>query len=809
MTAGSTDSGKSRDKQPDFDEITALRLKLVANGYEVIPNLDKRTFMKDWPKLPQDEATIRSWARRHSRYAATGLRLGGNLAAIDADVIDEDLMERIAIRWEEMFEEWGIDLDQVMIRGTTASCKEAWFVRTEEKFGRIHTHRWRAPGAGPDDPTAHVEIFGGASARQFGAFGPHSVDEREREVSRYDWGDGPAPDTLPLSALPELSKQQLHQLVDEAELIIKDAGYEKVALSQSGEDRAERVYDLTEDMSFDCDDGVVRGLAELREAVGAGEMRCSASWLEGPEARRTDRCLVFLERSGGVAIWETSSGVTHCEVSKKPVTDWAQQLDLAEVQKKLQKLSKAARQKVTEDDEFETVAAKLLANYAFCDAQMKSVLPINARELTDGMTLGNFRTKFLPWHKIETGPRGGETKVNPADVWMNRRDRVDVAGIRCEPGADFPLFEEEGRKWINTFRPPYWKAEGGEIETWLEYIEHLIPNVDERRWFIQWLAFKARSPGTPGPAVLMVAREQGAGRGTLFDIMERYWGERFTRTVPFTTFTGKTHQSQYNEWQVGSVMAFVNESSEATDGSTYQTKHNTYEHLKEVLDPRPRRIEVRVKGRDNYVALTHTSIIVASNHVNALPIDESDRRICVITNGGSMPAALAEAIHEWKRHDANMGALQEWLWDVDLEGYNPFAPPPLFEGKTRMAEANKTILDEAVEDALGELKSKLFTIPHLQEIINTQFGHGELPNNWKVALQRMIPERYARIGDRHDGHWRIKIGGRKFVVYATSPQEAARWTPGEMVRQEVLKNGDPTSPSDIAKKLKAALTAVK
>lgn len=809
MTARSTDSGNDRTTQPDFDSVTDLRLKLVENGYEVIPNLDKRTFMKDWPKLPQDEATIRRWERRYSRYATTGLRLANELAVIDIDVLDPDLVDTIAAVFEDMLDDWGIDVNAVMIRGTTATAKEAWFVRTEERFGRIHTHRWRAPGASVDDPTSHVEIFGGASARQFGAFGAHSHDERDQVCSWYDWGEGPTPLDTPISEVPALDKQQFSALAAEADRLIQGAGYEQVLLSKAGEDRAERIYDLDEGMHFDCDDGVTRTLSELRDAAGGGDLRCSASWLEGAEARRRDRCIVWLERSGGVAVWETSSGVTHCEVSKQPVTDWAQKLDLEEVRTKLKTLSKMARQRITTEDEFDTVATKLLETYAFCDAQMKNVLPINARELTDGMTLGNFRTKFLPWHKIEIGPRGGETKVNPADVWINRRDRVDVAGIRCEPGADFPMFEEDGQKWINTFRPPLWTGEGGEIEPWIDYLEHLIPNADERRWFSQWLAYKARHPGIPGPAVLMVApRTQGTGRGSLFDVMESYWGARFVRTVKFSTFTGKTHQAQYNEWQVGSVMAFINESSEATDGSAYQTKHNTYEHLKEVLDPRPRRIEVLVKGRDNYVAQTHTSILIASNHVNALPVDESDRRVCVITNGEKMSADMADALHRWRASPANLAALQQWLWDVDLTSYNPFSDPPVFTGKTRMAAANKTVLDEAVDDALDELKSRLFTIPHVQEVINRHFGHGELPNNWKVALQRLIPERYARVGDRGEGNWRIKIGGRKYVVYATSPQEAARWSDLDGVRREVLKNGDPSSPSDIGQKLQERLAVV-
>ena len=273
-------------------------------------------------------------------------------------------------------------------------------------------------------------------------------------------------------------------------------------------------------MIFDCDDGVERTLADLRD-VGEG-LRCSASWLEGPEARRRDRCLVGHDGGGGATVWESASGVLHAELARKP-SPGANDLDLDEVRRKLSEIGKAEQIKVHAEDNFETVVAKLLEQYAFAPSQNKNVIPINARELTDGATLANFRTTYAPWHKVEMGPRGGEKKVNPVDVWQNRKDRVDVFGVRCEPGADFPLFKDDGRQWINTYRPPMHKG-SGDIGPWLRFLEHLLPDPDERAWFCQWLAYKARNPGIPGPAVLMVGRIQGAGRGTLFDILETLLG---------------------------------------------------------------------------------------------------------------------------------------------------------------------------------------------------------------------------------------------------------------------------------------------
>lgn len=789
----------TRSADQNLDTLKAERLQLIANGYEITPNADKGCYLKTWPTVEQTEENVDKWTYRMKRYAATGIRLANGLAVIDMDVVDPDVFEAVAVAFEDILADAGVDVSAFPIRGTDISCKEAWFVRTEEPFGRIHTYRWRAPGAGPDDPTGHVEIFGGASARQFGAFGPHDLDKG----SSYVWRDGVSPLNVPLADLPLIGKAVLFKLADAADGVLQRAGWEQVKRSQNGEDRAERVYDLEPDMSFDCSDGVTRTLDELRLTVAdVGTLRCSASFLEGPEARRRDRCLVRTDKSGGLAIWETSAGVTHCEAACAP-RPGANELDLEEVRAKLKDLSRAARRQVRAEDEFNTVVAKLLEKYAFCPTQVKNVVPIDAQTVEDGMTLGNFRTAYLPWHTVEVGPRGGETKINPADVWASRRDRVNVSGIRCDPNEDFPTFRSDGETWLNLYRPPAWPEAGGvDAGPWLEYLAHLVPDPDERAWFSQWLAYKVRNPGIPGPCVVMVGRVQGTGRGTLFDLLEEFFGARFVLQLAYEMFAGKTYQSQYNEWRAGAVLVCVNESDEVTDGTAYQTKHNAYETIKEVADPRSRRIQVVVKGRSNYWTRTSASFLVATNHKNALPLAEDDRRIYVVTNGGRLSAGMAERLHAWRSTPGAMGALQSWLWSVDLTGYSPYADPPMTRGKREMIDSHRTDLDDAVADAVAALKSPVFVIRQLESYITDTYGHDDLPNNWRAGLKRIVQARYTRVGSRAAGNWRLKMGRRPYVVYAVSEGAAVEFEHDlERVKAAVMKNGDPATAGDTARKL--------
>src|SRR5690606_8789763 len=149
----------------------------------------------------------------------------------------------------------------------------------------------------------------------------------------------------------------------------------------------------------------------------------------------------------------------------------------------------------------------------------------------------------------------------------------------------------------------------------------------------------------------------GTGRNTLGDLLGLMIGETYVREVPFETFAGKTYQSQYNEWQTDCLLVVVSESAEETDGSAWKTKRNTYERLKQIVDPRPgRKVLVNAKGLRNAYATTCASFFIATNHADALPIPENDRRFCVVQNGDGQTPEYWRELREWMGVRANVAA---------------------------------------------------------------------------------------------------------------------------------------------------------
>lgn len=293
---------------------TEIRLQLLANGFTCLANVDKRCFLPDWPKLQVDAALIDRWSRRHSRYQDTGLRIQDGLAVIDIDVnhqLAAKLLAEIERRWPDM-------LDALVRRGK--GHKLAIFCRTTEPFGRLHSFRFWLDGLNnPDTDGAHcVEVFGGGAPRQFGAFGAHTRAVNGEVLIGYRWDDDISPLNVPLDKLPAFPKATFVHVVELSGRLLREAGGEQVTRSTSGENKARRVYDLTDDMQFECNDGVMRSLAELQEIAGRAGLRCSASWLEPGRGHRPDRCLIGRSRHGVMTLYDTATETTHMPVYADP-----------------------------------------------------------------------------------------------------------------------------------------------------------------------------------------------------------------------------------------------------------------------------------------------------------------------------------------------------------------------------------------------------------------------------------------------------------------------------------------------------------
>lgn len=782
---------------------TEQRLKLLENGYAPIRNRDKRTFLKEWPQLDITPELITSWDRMH-RDQSTGIRIEDGLCAIDIDINDEEAMKEIANTIMDRIPKIGEEGHGAILFRRGKGAKEAWFVRADEEFGRLHSRSWVRPGESIDDGAHRIEIFGGASPRQFGAVYAHTVADDGTVVVEYRYPERSPLDTRK-SDLVELTKQELFQIVDIVEEVLQRLGWTLVEKTTKGENDAIRVYDLTDDMQFDLHHGGTVSLQQLRELAAAdpeGGLRCSASWLEGPDPHRSpDRCLITVTRTGNLAIWDSASAVTHCEASLKP-RDYS--VDVNRVMERLQELKDKRRNRVHTGDTLEAATAKLLRSYAYCkNGGASDVVPIYASSMDDAFAFPKLRLEMMPNSRLEPGPQGGRgTRVNPADLWSVSEHRVSVRGMRMRPDKERPLFEEDGDRWVNTYSAPDHALEGGSPAGGIALLAQLLPDEGERHYFTQWLAHKVLHPYIPGPAVLMVARNMGTGRGTLGVLIGKLLGQSYVTTVPFHMFAGKSYQSQYDDWGAETLMAIVTEASEAGDSSRYAAKADTYTHVKSLIEPRAT-IRKFVSKKQHFKAWSFTSYLISTNDVDALPIPANDRRFAVLSNGDVADPEFFIEINQWMDVDANVAAFHAYLSNYSLEGYSPYEAPPRTEAQMLMAELSRSPIDRYIEEALDSLTGEVFTLDQIADIVQQlAMQDGDMDTgdrNRRRVIKHATAKLVYRVGVPKGTNWQPMIGGKRTAVYAKTSQLAAKWKLHDRLTEEVLKNRASTVGEKIAK----------
>lgn len=747
------------------DEIAAqtdVRRRMLANGYVPLANKDKMCVLKGWPDLHVDEAQIDAWSQQ-LKWRATGVRIEGGLVAIDLDVNDDDAIDAIVDAIPADI--WSILQDAPVRRGKGA--KEAWFCRLadgEEPFYRLASAGFRQFAG---DETVHrVEVFAGeGGGRQFGAYGAHTVDDRGDVAVAYSWSGGRGLADVHFAHLPRLTRDQLVAIADTATRVLDELGWQRDVRSKPGFSSPTPIYDL-DAQEFETRDHGTLGLADLEVLCDLhGTIRLSASWLEGAAAVNMTRCIASIHpRDGRLSILETASYETHrpADLAPRPIPQGA--LD------RLQQLAagstlfggatpSTAPQTATAGagaemrDQMELVVDAMLEEYVYMPSEQRCVVPLSS-PVEGAMTLANFRTLMQPHAVTIVGPRGGEQTVHPVGMWVADPRRVDVSGFRYRPDSRDLLVDVGGRLFINTYRAPDDVPVGRNgvdaVAAFEALIRHLLPIDAERDWFRMWVAAKVQRPWAIGCGVLLVASVQGTGRGTLFDMLGAVFGSRNVSPVTSVELMGGGGQGQYNGWLADSVLVTCDEVMAGDDGggSMVWKRRESYERLKSYVDPRRREVAIRKKHVNAYSAEIFASLLLATNHLNALPLTVDDRRFAVLMQEDvkfiDCPG-LPDLVNQWRPDGvftAEFGtALRDYLCGFAINADAVREAPNLGDGRMVMQQQNEGDVEDILRDVLSRVPGDFIANEDLRRRMQnavTASGEGDHLKNWWRRSQDIL-----------------------------------------------------------------------
>jgi len=820
-----THNGRSKTTT-QHNELTSIRLRLFQNGFHPIPTRGKMALIKGWPSQDfldreMNEKRIASWPRRYPDLKSTGVRVDGGLVVIDGDVDDQELAN---IAWQVIEEVVPDIAASAPARYGKSEHKFALFAhfvgdtpfRYEASHGYVTPEdlaTWQAALAAakkgervPEPKTHRLEIFGstagGPCSQHFGVIGPHSYNDDGTVAADYRWGEGPTLEDTPLAELQPISHEQVVAILVEFEKRAAAAGW--VPLTEPIGSNSTVAYDITEETRFDTNRGEDQiDYAELCAAfaVHGSSLRCSANFIPGRgDAGDRSHCAVGDQnRHGCVGVYVFGDAVTHFPAELKPgreqsILDEAVVLPIAEL----------TPDEPPEPDgaaEMHAKAAWLVETRAYYEGG-DSVVRIYADTLDCQTTPGAFQRRYRHMHMPNTDKRF-KRPIFATDLWEMTPNRRNIDGVRMAPDRPFPLFEENGVLYKNTYRRP--RHSGAQnVETFcapfVAFMERFIPDAGERSWLLDWMAHKQAHPAIPGTSIFFVADDEasvdkgtfGTGRGLLSRIVRKLYGEQYCRAQSFGMLDGTSSQAQFNDWLHGSVLVTVDEAKTSKTAYRRGERNAAYEVLKDLVDPAPKLHRFNGKNRQAFDGMSYCSVWVFTNHGDALMIPEHDRRFTILRNGRAITPDEVKAIVAWMETPGAIASLSAALAARDLTGFDMFTPLETV-GKADMAEQGISDVEELLRDIMEDKSRGLvFAKRHIEMAIEHNYnGQGPF---WRGELAGLWSQYCAGLKGLSGGPKRARVFGTQKKLFCFRNQlRHVSAMPEAAVQRQLAKwgGGDP------------------
>jgi Family of unknown function (DUF5906) len=291
-----------------------------------------------------------------------------------------------------------------------------------------------------------------------------------------------------------------------------------------------------------------------------------------------------------------------------------------------------------------------------------------------------------------------DSKAKPRQVpnsvmWKKHEVRKTVQARTFHAGAGEICRDPDGEAAINSWRPIERRKASADVQPFLEHVAYLIDDTAEREVFLDWLAHIEQFPGVlPHYGWLHIAANTGTGRNWMASVLARVWRGYVAPNVDLPALL----ESQFNGTLAGRVLAMVDEVQEG--GGENQFRHAN--RLKSLVNAEERIINPKF-GRQ-YREHNSCRWLVFSNHANALPLNDTDRRWRVARHDAAprSPDAYTK-LYALLDNAEFINAVGMYLRERDISAFNPGERPPMSEAKRAALDASKTIIQQNAEELIS------------------------------------------------------------------------------------------------------------
>lgn len=241
---------------------------------------------------------------------------------------------------------------------------------------------------------------------------------------------------------------------------------------------------------------------------------------------------------------------------------------------------------------------------------------------------------------------------------------------------------------VNLFTPTAVKSRMGDARPWLEFMAYLIPEEKERHELMRWCATLIAKPEVRMEyAVLLVSERQGIGKTTL--------GSTILAPLVGVQNVGYPQESaivdsQFNDWLANRRLVIVNEIYSGHSWKAYNT-------LKSYITDK--QVTVNVKYQRPYTLENWAHIFACSNSLNALRMEEDDRRwFHPKLAEDPWPRAKFVAFNQWLKA-GGLNIIRAWADNFELAGFGKYVA---VGERAPMTDQKKALIRESMSEARRE-----------------------------------------------------------------------------------------------------------
>lgn len=242
-----------------------------------------------------------------------------------------------------------------------------------------------------------------------------------------------------------------------------------------------------------------------------------------------------------------------------------------------------------------------------------------------------------------------------------------VDHIRFLPEKEpFEIVKDKlGRKGLNTYLPIKTDFCKGDVSLWLNHLQKILPDENDRHIFSSYMAHCVKYPGFKIPWAILLQSTYGIGKTAFIKVIQHALGNMYTYRPKAAELVASG--SKFNAWMRSKLAIIVDE-----------IKIDERRELIEILKPMitDAEIEVQAKGVDQEMEDNCANWIFFSNHKDAIPIRQNDRRYCIFYSALQTQKQLFQAgmnkdyfdkLWNWLDHGGGNQAVTHWLLNYPVE----------------------------------------------------------------------------------------------------------------------------------------------